>query len=276
MQERHTYDYDVDPEEKNHVAPKIMQMVGQGLRVLEIGAGPGSITRFLKEQAKCIITAIEIDDSALPLLKPFCKEVFQCDLNDPNWMDCLAKDAGFDVIVAADVLEHLLDPWRTLTSMKGLLAPNGYVIVSLPNAGHNGVVAALLSGNFHYHDWGLLDRTHLRFFGMQNIQELFTEAGYAIVDYDYVLHPPETTELGCYWERLPKRLRKALVNSAHGDIYQVVVKARPRQATIAEGLSLVLPGQEPNPIVEKIKERLKLYLPATVRSGLRRIFPAIK
>lgn len=278
MEQRHKYEYSVDLKDKNHVAGMVARMVGQGKRVLEIGAGPGSITRHLKGAQGCAVTAVEIDAEALPYLEPHCEQVFQHDLNDPTWLEGVARPDGYDAIVATDVLEHLLDPWATLAALKPLLAPEGHVVISLPHSGHHAVIAALLNGDFRYHPWGLLDRTHIRFFCLQNIYDLFTDAGFAIVEADYVRHAPEATELADLWHKLPKKMRSALRNSAHGDIYQVVIKARP-QAPDVQGLDCLAPPPAPRPprhVREDLKAGLRRWLPVPIRHILVRLLEILR
>ncbi len=275
MEKRHKYDYRVSLDDDNRAATKVVRMVGQGRRVLEIGAGPGSITRLLKERGACIITAVELDAEALPHLAPFCEQVLQRDLNHPAWTQGLAIPGGYEVIVAADVFEHLFDPWRTLEELKPLLATDGELVVSLPHAGHNAVVGALLNGNFRYHDWGLLDRTHIRFFGLKNIDDLFSGAGYNIVEADYVRHAPEATELADLWKKLPRKIRAALAEAQYGDIYQVVIRAGRRGAGMPDGPRLVPPAPAPYRVLDRLKDTLRPWLPAPLRRGLRRLLSAL-
>ena len=275
MEQRHKYDYQVSLDDSNRAATKVLRMVGRERRVLEIGAGPGSVTKLLKDPGECSVTAVEVDVEAMPHLAPYCERVLQRDLNDPTWTRGLEVPGGYEVIVAADVLEHLFDPWSTLAALKPLLAADGYVVVSLPHAGHNALVAALLTGNFRYHDWGLLDRTHIRFFGLKNIEELFTRAGYAIVESDYVLHEPKATELADLWSALPPRLQRALAAAEYGEIYQVVVKARPRTADMPEGLHLMPPAQRSVPMLASLKGWLRPWLPAPARRALGHMLSAL-
>ena len=277
MNKRHKYDYHVASDDHNHVAHKIVQMVGQGKRVLEIGAGPGSITRILRGQAGCRITAVELDSEALPSLRPLCEQVFQRDLNEPCWSDGLAVEGGYDVIVAADVLEHLVDPWQALASLKPLLATEGFLVISLPHAGHNAVIAALLNGDFRYYEWGLLDRTHIRFFGIKNIENLFSEAGYLIDDFGYVLYQPETTELATFWHALPVTMQQALRESAFGTVYQVVIKASIAEGSQRTTLHLAPPGPVTAcSLAEKCRDRLRQWLPAPIRRRLRKTLNALQ
>ena len=87
----------------------------------------------------------------------------------------------FDCIVFNDVLEHVVDPWTTLARSTEFLAPGGRIVASIPNIRHYIVVRdLLLRGRWEYADWGVLDRTHLRFFTRSSIEELFASADLAI------------------------------------------------------------------------------------------------
>jgi 2-polyprenyl-3-methyl-5-hydroxy-6-metoxy-1,4-benzoquinol methylase len=235
-QQRHKYEYKVNP---NTAAEKVIRMVGSGKRVLELGSGPGSITRFLKGN-KCRVTALELDSDAIEIVSEFCDTVMPCDLNDPAWPGKLSGLDKFEAIVAGDVLEHLYNPWRVLKSLEPLLADSGYVVISLPHIGHNAVIACLLTGDLEYQPWGLLDKTHIRFFGITNIQKLFNDAGFKIIEVDYVIKAPEQTEFAQRWRQLSPSVQEAIATNKFGNIYQVVIKAVPN---LAPGLGLQLATQ---------------------------------
>lgn len=231
--QRHKYEYQVNPDT---AAAKVIRMVGTGKRVLELGPGPGSITRHLHENG-CGITALELDEKAIEIVSEFCERVHPSNLNDPEWPALLGTADKFSVIVAADVLEHLYDPWSTLRKMQPLLAADGYVVISLPHVAHSAIVACLLNEDFEYQPWGLLDKTHIRFWGVKNIQKLFEEAGFKILEADFVIRSPEQTEFANRWRKLPREARKALAWNRFGNVYQVVVKAVP---LAADGIALQL------------------------------------
>ncbi len=224
--ERHQYEYLVDTESRTAGA-FVVEFVGMGRRVLEVGCGPGSITRVLATSRHCQVTGVEIDPAAIEKVASFCEAVIRADLNSPDWPKLVADRLPFDAVVAADVLEHLYDPWEALGQMAGLVCPDGFLVVSLPHICHAAVASCLMDGNFQYRDWGLLDRTHIRFFGLKNMQELVTRAGLKIVGYRYVIKPPEETEFASSWVRLPMSLRRVLASAPHSHIYQVVIKAVP-------------------------------------------------
>lgn len=223
---RHIYEYSVDL--NSQTAPTFVAMlVGHSKRVLEIGCGPGSITKILAQQGHCQVTGIELDPLAIKKAAPYCENIFQADLNASEWPNVIQDTPPFDVVVAADVLEHLYDPWITLKQMASFISQNGYLVISLPHIGHAAIAACLFNSDFEYRDWGLLDRTHIRFFGLRNIENLFAEANLKIIDAKYVIKTPEETEFATHWAQLPITLRSALKNSKYANIYQVVIKAVP-------------------------------------------------
>lgn len=226
------YVFDVDPE-SDTAAANVLRLVGTGKDVLEIGAGPGSIARPLIEKNGCRVTALEADPKCLPILRKFCVDVIHGDLNRPDW-DKSFSGRSFDVIVIADVLEHLIDPWQTLRIASRLLRPNGSVVSSIPNASHAAMIASILNDDVDYRDWGLLDRTHVRFFGAKNIQNLFRQADLKIVDARYVVRTPEMTEFVDTWRLTSSQLRDALEVPAFSQVYQTVVLAVGRDSVRPE------------------------------------------
>lgn len=101
---------------------------------------------------------------------------------------CAELEAGpifgphqFDLLIFADVLEHLEDPWLTLQKWLTVLKPGGCVVISLPNVQHFLVSFALVfRGSWEYRERGILDRTHLRFFTRKTMRKLIKDSGLVI------------------------------------------------------------------------------------------------
>ncbi len=87
-----------------------------------------------------------------------------------------------DALILGDILEHLRDPWKVLKSLSSYVKPGGQVLASIPNVQHWSVILNLLRGEWRYEDDGLLDRTHLRFFTLESIKEMFASAGLQTFD----------------------------------------------------------------------------------------------
>ena len=88
---------------------------------------------------------------------------------------------GVDAIVLADVLEHLRSPARALDLVREALTDDGHVFISVPNIANITVRLGLLCGIFEYHDRGILDFSHLRFFTLRPIRREIENAGFRIV-----------------------------------------------------------------------------------------------
>ena len=227
MQEKKlNYTYDVDPN-SDTAAASILKFVGKHKNVLEIGAGPGSITRALQDINQCTLTAIEVYPDYIAKLKEFCPNVIGADLNDPQWCEKVAKHKKFDVIVAADVLEHLYNPLICLKNMTTILIVGGSIVISLPHVGHAVIFACLWDSNFEYGNWGLLDRTHIRFFGIKNIQNLIEDARLKIINLDFIIRSPDQTEFAERWSQLPQSLKKEIFSNPVAYVYQVVLQVVP-------------------------------------------------
>jgi 2-polyprenyl-3-methyl-5-hydroxy-6-metoxy-1,4-benzoquinol methylase len=267
---RHNYEYEVDTSSESAPA-NVIRMVGENKHALEIGCGPGSITRVLSQQRHCRMTAIELDPDAIEKVRPYCINIMRADLNDAHWPSLLDGMEKFDVVIAADVLEHLYDPWAALKRMRPLIKRDGYIVISLPHVGHAAVMACLLNGDFDYRDWGLLDRTHIRFFGLKNMEHLFAQAGLKIVETRYVMKSPEETEFSAVWSKLSSRQKEVLMGSPHSEIYQVVIRAI--AADTDKDLGHLMPPAHRHSAAARsipLKRRISPYLPRPVKNAIRR------
>jgi 2-polyprenyl-3-methyl-5-hydroxy-6-metoxy-1,4-benzoquinol methylase len=148
-------------------------------KVLDLGCARGRLGEALKARGTAsLVHGIEFSESAALEAKSRLDQVWVADLSVFDWTQA---DTDYDVIIAADVLEHLADPWETLRQLRHVLSVGGRIIASVPNVRYWKVIADLLfRGEFRYADAGVLDRTHLRFFTRSSLRRLFTESGYAV------------------------------------------------------------------------------------------------
>ncbi len=225
---KHRYAHDIDPN-GGSAAARLARMVSPGQRVLELGTGPGTVTRILHSKG-CKVTGVEMDPETLAMCAPFCQRTLQANLEDPTWHASLTGEK-FDVVMCADVLEHLRDPRPLLTLLPQFLNDSGCVLMSLPNASHLSVVASLMAGRFPYQSKGLLDTTHLRFFGRDDIDALLRECGLLWQQWQTVQVDPAQAELSHFWNQLEAAEQEYLrAKCDDGLVYQHVVKAYPAHA----------------------------------------------
>ena len=168
------YDFDGIDIDSGSVHADVVNLVGRDKRVLELGPATGYMSRVFNERG-CQVVGIEIDAGMAATAAEVCERVVVGDLEQLDLEEELAEDR-FDVIVAADVLEHLKDPLAALDKLKPFLKEEGAFVISVPNIAHGSVRLALLSGIFEYQDIGLLDSTHLHFFTRATFERLLDEA----------------------------------------------------------------------------------------------------
>lgn len=147
-------------------------------RVLDVGCGAGALGAALKaERPGLEVVGLEGFPEAAERARGRLDDVFCLDLDA---LDALPDDAGtFDAMVFGDVLEHLRDPARLLRTLRGALAPDGVIVCSIPNVKHWTVVMPLLvHDRWEYQDAGLLDRTHVHFFTLEEIDLMLKDCGF--------------------------------------------------------------------------------------------------
>lgn len=263
------------------IAPdRVVRMVGIGHRVLELGSGPGSITRHLAEN-HCQVTALDVNTESLEIVSEFCESAHHCDLNLKNWHRILPELGKFDVVVAADVFEHLMDPWSSIKLVHHFLGDHGSFVLSLPHVGHASVLACLVNSDFEYRTTGLLDKTHIRFFGLSNIQLLLEDAGFKIIEAQFVVMHPKKTEFSNQWDKLSRKTRKRLLSEKAATIYQVVLRAVPANRdgidTALQLIDLPVPKAEGTYLMNRLRNSMlggivAWFIPSSIRAKISSFF----
>lgn len=165
----------------------LLDMVSDKVRsVLDVGCFCGGSGRYLKSRRPGLsVTGIEIMEKAAEVAAASYDRVVVGALESVD----LSSLGRFDAIIVADVLEHLVNPWRALLRLKDVLSPGGQIFASIPNARHLRVVENLASGRWPHEGAGINDVSHLRFFTRVEIFAMFAETGWRIEDFQGTLDP---------------------------------------------------------------------------------------
>lgn len=215
--------FDPDPESTHNL---VVGLVPPGGEVLEFGCATGHMSAVLKHRLGCRVTGVELSPEAAEAAREHCERVI---IGDADSLDLppVLGDRRFDAVIFADVLEHLREPGALLARIRPLLGEGGVVIASIPNVAHGSVRAALLRGEFRYRPLGLLDRTHLRFFTRDGVQDLFEATGYYVTHWLRRRRDVDATEIRV---SLTEEVRTLLANDPEATTYQFVVRAAPAEA----------------------------------------------
>jgi GT2 family glycosyltransferase/glycosyltransferase involved in cell wall biosynthesis/2-polyprenyl-3-methyl-5-hydroxy-6-metoxy-1,4-benzoquinol methylase len=201
----------------------LLDLVRPGTRVLDVGCATGRFAAALR-QRDCRVTGVEFDAEAASAARERCDEVLEGDIGQ-LLVSGAFEGRVFDVVIAADVLEHLVDPWSVVRGLRTLLAPGGVVLASIPNVTHASVILEMCAGRFPLRPEGLLDMTHLRFFGEESALSLFTDNGYAAQVVARVRHDPRHTEFATRLETVPEAILEFLDENPNADTYQFIIRA---------------------------------------------------
>ncbi len=145
----------------------------KSFRVLEVGAGHGESLSYLK------INNLAKEVVAIDIIKgEHNSNIDKFIVQQIEKVDLSAYNNYFDVIILADVLEHLVEPQKTLEKLKKSLKNEGKILISLPNIRNiKSLYKIFFKGDFSYEERGIFDYTHLRFFCKKNIKQLVIDAG---------------------------------------------------------------------------------------------------
>lgn len=168
--------------------------------IIDLGCGVGGVAWALHHRGlpptgdveQPWVVGVDASPRALETARQRCDVTYETDLNlgEDVWKaQPWYVEEQYDAVILADVLEHLVDPWRALELVKPLLAPGGKLVLSVPQIRNAAVLYELLAAeDWRYflhgrdefrgaHD-NLLSWAHLRFFTRKSLFRALNEAGY--------------------------------------------------------------------------------------------------
>jgi len=125
--------------------------------VLDLGCGAGSFGQYKPEGVE--VHGIDIDENAIRKAEKYERTRIG------NVTQGLPYDnAFFDGVLAKDIVEHVIEPWKLAKEINRVLKPGGVVIAIVPCPGKKA--------------WD--DYTHVRPFTKRAISELFLDYGFEL------------------------------------------------------------------------------------------------
>lgn len=214
------YDFEIDLS-PNTSTGAILSRIPEGSTVLEFGCAAGRMTRYMKQQLDCRVYIVEYDREAYQVAREYAADGLCDDIMRFGWLEKFGN-ISFDAIVFADVLEHLTAPEKILEAAGKLLKDSGSIHISIPNITHNAILLKAYDEHFDYTPTGLLDDTHVHFWGLHNIEALTDSCG---------LHVQSITGTTCSVRDTEQQVQigknRLLENILHerrcGEVYQFVV-----------------------------------------------------
>lgn len=147
-------------------------------KILEVGCGTGDTGMLALSEEKCgWYCGVELCESVAEEAKQKISEVV---VGNVESIAFPWPEKTFDVLIISEVLEHLVDPWKVLLRLHPLMKPGALVFSSSPNVSHYRIIKMLLKGEWQLEDFGVMDRTHLRWFTPATYRKMFEECGYKV------------------------------------------------------------------------------------------------
>lgn len=154
-------------------------------RALDVGCAYGGYGRSFRARfPNAELIGVELNAAMAEQARGIYSRVVEGDL------DTIELEQTFDLINCGEILEHLVDPWSVIEKFRRWLAPDGQLILSIPNAAHWTIVRDLLHGQFEYLPIGLTCVGHLRWYTERSMRHMLEQAGFVV---QRVLH--ERSEL---------------------------------------------------------------------------------
>ncbi|MBY0435773.1 MAG: class I SAM-dependent methyltransferase [Cyclobacteriaceae bacterium] len=149
-------------------------------RLLELGAGScDTLVEIKRQNLAEVVVGVEL--MRLPGTNQENALIDELFYGDFETLNKQFQANSFDVVICGDVLEHLIDPWTAVQNLNYLLKPGGLFIISCPNIRYyETFVNIYVKGSFGYTDFGLFDRTHLRFFCRRDLVQMLRGAGLTV------------------------------------------------------------------------------------------------
>ena len=146
-------------------------------RILDVGCSGGRLSELLRERGHHV-TGVDLFDNAETTKRVDVFVLADLEKGIPEEVG-----GGFDLAIAADVLEHVRNSDLLLRQIGASLGPNGRVIISVPNFGHWYPRIRTVLGIFDYDQRGILDKTHVRFFTRRSLLRMVKKNGFEVKEF---------------------------------------------------------------------------------------------
>ncbi len=183
------YEYKPSPN-SSHALVLDLVPSGAPLRILDVGCGPGWVAAELRRRGHHVTGVDLIADEGI---EERTDRFFAADV-ELGLPDEVGD--GYDIVIAADVIEHVRNPDVLLVDLAGRMDPQGQIIASVPNFAHWYPRLRVATGLFDYDQRGILDRTHVRFFTRRSFRRVLASTGLVVVSERYAGLPLDVLGVG--------------------------------------------------------------------------------
>ncbi|OGV46575.1 MAG: hypothetical protein A2X46_06470 [Lentisphaerae bacterium GWF2_57_35] len=126
------------------------------------------------------LVGLDYEKEAVQALQAEGWDIVCADAQDFNIRDRYPD--GFDVVIASEVIEHLVNPGGFLCSIRKHLAPGGKVLITTPHAyGFGFSLEVLIWGSEHMND------DHTATYSQKNMECLLRKCGFRVAEFHWLI-----------------------------------------------------------------------------------------
>jgi len=167
---------------KNGLNEFVWEYIGFDKKILDIGCCEGKLGGYLRKKKGAVVFGVDISQKAIRRARRNLDKVYCLNIESDRLP---FSQKAFDVIICADILEHLQNPLLVLKKLRLYLKKSGILVLSVPNVANIKIRWSLLLGKFDYQKEGIMDDSHLHFFTKKTIFQLIEQAGMKIEAVSY-------------------------------------------------------------------------------------------
>ncbi len=200
-----------------------LDRVTDGMQILDLGSGPGYMTKALHDQGAQVIS---VDRYIHPMAELYSQQTLQSEVEDFD-LDV----EKLDLILMLDIIEHIHDPEAFLLKLRRQYARHDppKLIITTGNVAFAVVRLMLLLGQFNYGKKGILDRDHRRLFTFGSMARTLKATGYDILEVHAIPAPYPLAVGDNGLSRTLLKLNQAFNRVFRGlGAYQMAFVVRPR------------------------------------------------
>ncbi len=165
------------------------------MHVLELGCGIGvTLLKMKHDYPGAVLFGAEQNENMAKIAGRVASVAVQ---KNGEFPDCFERES-FDFILIGNRLETVENPEAFLAQAKDYLKPGGYIIGTVQNLAHYGVMRSILGGNWLYASQNTVNTANRTFFTGDDIMQLFLKCGYIN---PYIFH----------WFSVPTEEEKAFI-----------------------------------------------------------------
>lgn len=117
---------------KTSVADFLDEYIADGQNILDIGCGYGTLLDILRRRRKVAVRGIELGELDIKAAREYYGlDVYQGSLED--FASDAANAGKYDAVIMNHVFEHLPEPLESLSQIKRILKPKGFLYIGVPN-----------------------------------------------------------------------------------------------------------------------------------------------